>query len=154
VLDHGQLPAANGLDAFSGIPCNHQIPLRGETFVLGKTARAIARIARDLPDYLYLGIRLRLDGEGSPETATVESVEGNRVCVNPGQVVRVDPRYCRPSEVETLLGNLRKSNAELGWTPKIGLPELVHEMVSADYAAAQRDSLVEIASLQAYEYNE
>ena len=84
----------------------------------------------------------------------MESVKGNRTRVKPGQVVvRVDLNYFRPSEVETLLGNLRKAQGKLGWTPKIGLPELVHEMVAAYYAAAQRDSLFESASFQVYEYN-
>ncbi len=102
-----------------------------------------------------LGVRLRFDGEGAQETATVESIEGKLAAVKPGQVVvRVDPRYYRPTEVETLLGDPSKAKAKLGWTPKIGLPELVSEMVAADYAAARRDSLVKSAGFQAYDYNE
>jgi GDPmannose 4,6-dehydratase len=102
-----------------------------------------------------LGVRLRFDGEGAQETATVETVQGDRAMVKPGQVVvRVDPRYFRPTEVETLLGDPSKAKAKLGWAPKIGLPELVGEMVAADYAAARRDSLVKSAGFQAYDYNE
>ena len=102
-----------------------------------------------------LGIRLRLDGEGAQEVATVVSVEGNQAMIKPGQVVvRVDPRYYRPTEVETLLGDPSKARLRLGWTPKISLPELVREMVAADYAAARRDSLVKSAGFQAYDYNE
>jgi GDPmannose 4,6-dehydratase len=102
-----------------------------------------------------LGIRLRFDGEGSQETATVEDVQGDKAMVKPGQVVvRVDPRYYRPTEVETLLGDPSKAKLKLGWTPKISLPELVSEMVAADYAAAKRDSLVKSAGFQAYDYNE
>jgi GDPmannose 4,6-dehydratase len=102
-----------------------------------------------------LGIRIRFDGEGAQETATVQSVEGDRAQLKPGQVVvRVDPRYYRPTEVETLLGDPSKAKDKLGWVPKIGLPELVSEMVAADYDAARRDSLVKLAGFQAYDYNE
>src|SRR4029077_16916855 len=73
-----------------------------------------------------LGIQLRFDGEGERETATVASVTGARATIKPGQVVvRVDPRYFRPAEVETLLGDASKAKRKLGWTPKIGLPELI-----------------------------
>ncbi len=102
-----------------------------------------------------LGIRLRFAGEGSLETATVESVDGDKTVVKPGQVVvRVDPRYYRPTEVETLLGDPSKAKLKLGWAPKISLPELVKEMMAADYAAARRDSLVKSAGFQAYDYHE
>ena len=102
-----------------------------------------------------LGIRLRFSGEGQAEIATVVSVEGDRAHVKPGQVVvRVDPRYYRPTEVETLLGDPSKAKAKLGWTPKIGLAELVKEMVASDYDAARRDNLVKSAGFQAYDYNE
>ena len=102
-----------------------------------------------------LGIRLRFEGEGEHETATVIGVEGDRTRVKPGQVVvRVDPRYFRPTEVETLLGDPSKAKAKLGWTPKIGLPELVREMVRSDYEGARRDSLVKDAGFRTYAYNE
>ena len=102
-----------------------------------------------------LGIRLRFEGEGERETATVVAVEGERAKLKLGQVVvRVDPRYYRPTEVETLLGDPSKAKAKLGWAPKIGLPELVREMVESDYAAAQRDHLVKSAGFRAYDYNE
>jgi GDPmannose 4,6-dehydratase len=85
----------------------------------------------------------------------VVSVEGTQAVIKPGQVVvRVDPNYYRPTEVETLLGDASKARIKLGWTPKIGLPELVREMVAADYAAARRDGLIKNAGFQAYDYNE
>ncbi|MBI5717040.1 MAG: GDP-mannose 4,6-dehydratase, partial [Burkholderiales bacterium] len=75
--------------------------------------------------------------------------------LKPGDVVvRVDPRYFRPTEVETLLGDASKAKAKLGWSPKTTLPELVAEMVKADYEAARRDSLVKLAGFKAYDYNE
>jgi GDPmannose 4,6-dehydratase len=69
-------------------------------------------------------------------------------------IVKVDPRYYRPTEVEALLGDPSKAKARLGWSPTTTLQELVSEMVAADDAAARRDSLVKLAGFQAYEYNE
>ena len=69
-------------------------------------------------------------------------------------IVRVDPRYYRPTEVETLLGDPAKAKSKLGWEPKITLGELVKEMVLSDYTAAKRDSLVKSAGFQAYDYHE
>jgi len=66
----------------------------------------------------------------------------------------VDPRYYRPTEVETLLGDPAKAKAKLGWEPKITLSELVSEMVRSDYTSAKRDSLVKAAGFQAYDYHE
>ena len=93
--------------------------------------------------------------DAANEIATVVSVEGSQAVIKPGQVVvRVDPHYYRPTEVETLLGDASKARINLGWTPQIGLPDLVREMVAADYAAARRDGLVKSAGFQAYDYNE
>ena len=102
-----------------------------------------------------LGITLAFEGEGTKEVARVTKVEGDKAKVKAGDVVvRVDPRYFRPTEVETLLGDPSKAKAKLGWEPKITLMQLVGEMVNADYTAARRDSLVKLAGFQAYDYNE
>jgi len=102
-----------------------------------------------------LGITLAFSGQGDGEIGTVAAVEGAKATCRPGDViVKVDPRYFRPTEVETLLGDASKAKARLGWTPKITLPELVREMVHADHASAQRDRLVKTAGFQAYDYNE
>jgi GDPmannose 4,6-dehydratase len=102
-----------------------------------------------------LGITLAFSGEGAQEIATVVKVEGNRAKCKPGEViVRVDPRYYRPTEVETLLGDPTKAKVKLGWVPKTTLPELVKEMVEADYTSAKRDSLVKLAGFQAYDHHE
>ena len=106
-----------------------------------------------------LGVTLAFDGTGDNEIGTVvkvEAVDGEiKAKCRPGEViVKVDPRYYRPTEVETLLGDPTKAKQKLGWVPKITLPELVKEMVSADYTAARRDSLVKLAGFQAYDYNE
>ena len=106
-----------------------------------------------------LGISLVFSGEGDQEIATVEKVapvngEIKAQCKPGDVIVKVDPRYYRPTEVETLLGDPSKAKTKLGWVPKITLPELVKEMVEADYASARRDSLVKMVGFKAYDYNE
>ena len=102
-----------------------------------------------------LGVDIAFGGTGDAEIGTVTRVDGDKAKCQVGDViVKVDTRYYRPTEVETLLGDPAKAKRELGWTPKITLPELVKEMVEADYTAARRDSLVKLAGFQAYDYNE
>ncbi len=102
-----------------------------------------------------LGITVDFSGKGDAEIGAVAHVEGDRARCKPGDViVRVDPRYYRPTEVETLLGDPSKARRKLGWVPRITLPELVSEMVRADYTAARRDNLVKQAGFQAYDYHE
>ncbi len=69
-------------------------------------------------------------------------------------IVAVDPRYYRPTEVETLLGDPTKAREKLGWTPKISFASLVAEMVKADLATAERDELVKREGYTVYNYNE
>jgi len=91
-----------------------------------------------------LGISLRFEGVGLDECAVVESIEGSKApALSAGDViVRVDPRYFRPAEVETLLGDPSKAKAKLGWTPEISVQEMCSEMVAADLKAAQQYSLL------------
>lgn len=91
-----------------------------------------------------LGISLRWEGSGVSERGVVASVEGNKApAVKVGDVlVEVDPRYFRPAEVETLLGDPAKAKNKLGWTPKITLQEMVDEMVDVDLEAARRHALL------------
>ena len=92
-----------------------------------------------------LGMKISWQGSGVDETGTDQS---GRV------IVRVDPRYFRPTEVETLLGDPTKAHEKLGWTPKISFKELVAEMVREDLKAAERDELVKKHGYQAFDYNE
>jgi len=69
-------------------------------------------------------------------------------------VVAGDPRYFRPTEVETLLGDASKAREQLGWSPRIAFPELVAEMVREDLKAAERDELVTHHGYTAYRRNE
>jgi GDP-D-mannose dehydratase len=69
-------------------------------------------------------------------------------------IVAVDPRYFRPTEVETLLGDPAKAKAKLGWTPKITFDELVAEMVREDLKSAERDELIKKHGYKAMDYHE
>ena len=74
--------------------------------------------------------------------------------IKPGQViVRVDPRYFRPTEVETLLGDPTKAR-ELGWSPRTSFAQLVKKMVESDLKEARRDALVEQNGYEIYAYKE
>ena len=102
-----------------------------------------------------LGIALRFEGHGESEIGIVERVDRDNVSCAPGNtIVRVDPCYYRPTEVETLLGDPTKARVKLGWTPKIPLDELIREMVAADHASAKRDALVRQAGFQAFDHYE
>jgi len=91
-----------------------------------------------------LGITLKFEGDGVDETGTVVSVRGDKApAVKPGDVlVRIDPRYFRPSEVETLLGDPAKAKEKLGWTPEITVQEMCAEMVAEDLNTAKRHALL------------
>jgi len=91
-----------------------------------------------------LGISLAFSGEGVNEIATVAGVEGDRApAVTSGDVVlRIDPRYFRPAEVETLLGDPSKAKAKLGWEPEITAQEMCAEMVAEDLRTARRHALL------------
>ena len=102
-----------------------------------------------------LGIELAWTGEGENEIGTVAAVTGKQAKCKVGDViVRVDPRYYRPTEVETLLGDPTKAKEKLGWVPTTTLQELVVEMVQADFTSAKRDALVKLAGFQTYDHHE
>ncbi|MBC7701833.1 GDP-mannose 4,6-dehydratase [Aquabacterium sp.] len=106
-----------------------------------------------------LGVRLAFEGQGDQEVGyvvAVEPVNGEQLaCCKVGDViVKVDPRYYRPTEVETLLGDPSKAQQKLGWTPVTTFEQLVREMVISDYTSAKRDNLVKSAGYQAYDYHE
>ncbi|MBN8507196.1 MAG: GDP-mannose 4,6-dehydratase [Burkholderiales bacterium] len=88
-----------------------------------------------------LGIGVRFQGVGSAETGVVAAVSGNLANCKPGDViVRVDARYFRPTEVDTLLGDPSKARATLGWHSFTPFSDLVAEMARADYRLAERES--------------
>jgi len=91
-----------------------------------------------------LGITLRFEGTGVDEKAIIEKIEGdNAPALNVGDViVQIDPRYFRPAEVETLLGDPTKAKNVLGWTPEITVQEMCAEMVREDLKVAKRHALL------------
>lgn len=92
-----------------------------------------------------LGIQITWRGEGVDE----KGFDASGKCI-----VAVDPRYFRPTEVETLLGDASKARTKLGWTPKITFAELVSEMVREDLKSAQKDELVKKHGYQVMDYRE
>ncbi|MFZ9938418.1 MAG: GDP-mannose 4,6-dehydratase, partial [Luteolibacter sp.] len=90
------------------------------------------------------GIGIEFNGTGVDETAVVRSVDpAIAPAVKPGDVIaRVDPRYFRPAEVETLLGDPTKAMDKLGWKPEITVEEMCAEMVAADLEEAKRHALL------------
>ncbi|WP_430414952.1 GDP-mannose 4,6-dehydratase [Marinobacter adhaerens] len=91
-----------------------------------------------------LGIELEFQGSGVDEKGVVTSVSGDKApSVKAGDVlVRVDPRYFRPAEVETLLGDPTKAKEKLGWVPEITAQEMCREMVTEDLKTARRHALL------------
>ena len=106
-----------------------------------------------------LGITVEFQGRGAEEVGVVTAVQRTageqRARCRVGEViVRVDPRYYRPTEVDSLQGDPSKAKAKLGWEPTTSFEQLVTEMVEADYTSAKRDSLVKLAGFQAYDHHE
>jgi GDPmannose 4,6-dehydratase len=152
---------AYGMFAVNGILFNHESPRRGETFVTRKITRAVARIKAGLQDRLYMG---NLDAErdwgyapdfveamwmmlqaSEPDDYVVATGEKHSVRealevafahagLDYEEHVEIDPRYFRPSEVDSLLGDPAKAREKLGWEPKVRFRELVELMVDADIA--------------------
>jgi GDPmannose 4,6-dehydratase len=96
-----------------------------------------------------LGISIEWEGSGVDEVGYLIE-KGHRASV----IVRVDPRYFRPTEVETLLGDPSKAHQKLGWKPRVTFQELVSEMVREDLKSAERDELVKRHGYAAYDYHE
>ncbi len=157
---------AYGLFACNGILFNHESPLRGETFVTRKITRALTRIKYGHQDYLYLGnlearrdwgfagdyveaMWLMLQGEKPDDfvVATGESYSvrdfldeaAAQLDMDWTKVVRSDPRYMRPAEVDFLQGDPTKAQRVLGWKPKVGFKELISMMVNHDAELAKQE---------------
>jgi GDPmannose 4,6-dehydratase len=145
--------------AVNGILFNHESPRRGETFVTRKITRAVARIKAGLQDKLYMGnldaerdwgyapdfveamwLMLQADEPDDYVVATEEKhsvrealeIAFGHVGLDPDRYVEIDPRYFRPAEVDSLLGDASKAREKLGWEPKVRFRELIELMVDAD----------------------
>jgi GDPmannose 4,6-dehydratase len=153
---------AYGMFAVNGILFNHESPRRGETFVTRKITRAVARIKAGLQDKLYMGnleaerdwgyapdfveamwLMLQADEPDDYVVATGEKHSVREALeiafahaeLDPDKHVEIDPRYFRPSEVDSLLGDPAKAREKLGWEPTVRFRELIELMVDADIAA-------------------
>ena len=153
---------AYGMFAVNGILFNHESPRRGETFVTRKITRAAARIKLGLQNKLYLGnLEARRDWGYAPEyveamwrmlqqdkpddlviaTGESHSVREfleevfSHVDLDWREYVEIDPKYFRPTEVESLLGDASKAKKSLGWQPQVTFRELAQLMVEADLQA-------------------
>jgi GDPmannose 4,6-dehydratase len=157
---------AFGMFVANGILFNHESPRRGETFVTRKVTRAASRIKLGLQEKVYLGnlearrdwgyakdfveamwLMLQHDQPDDMVIATGESHTVRELCEEAfGHVgldyrkhVEVDPRYYRPTEVDSLLGDYSKAKRLLGWTPRTTFKELIRIMMTADLEVAERE---------------
>jgi GDPmannose 4,6-dehydratase len=101
-----------------------------------------------------VGLKIRFEGEGVDEVGVLDSIDSEKYKIALGEgfnldgiqlpnvgdtIVKVDPKYFRPTEVDLLIGDPTKSKTKLGWQPKYDLKMLVEEMVSSDVKLFQRD---------------
>ena len=155
-----------GMHASSGILFNHESPRRGETFVTRKITRAVGRIKHGLQNKLYLGnldakrdwgfagdyveamwLMLQQDEPDDYVVATNETRSVREfaeeafgmVDLDYNDFVEIDPRYYRPAEVDSLLGDASKAGEKLNWKPKVAFKKLVEMMVVADMEHAARE---------------
>jgi GDPmannose 4,6-dehydratase len=126
---------------------------RPEDYVI---ATGVQRSVRDFVNAasVELGIGLRWEGCGPEEIGVVESAPEDCAVAPGARVVAVDPRYFRPAEVDTLLGDATRAREQLGWAPRIGFAELVREMVREDLDLARRDDMVQQAGYKAFNHHE
>jgi len=102
----------------------------------------------------HLGIGIAWEGQGTDEVGRVVANVGD-TGPKPGDVIiRIDPRYFRPTEVATLLGDASRARRQLGWKPRISFARLVEEMVTEDFADAQRDAVVAREGFRTFNYHE
>ena len=111
-------------------------------------ATGIQFSVREFVDFAWahLGKKIRWEGKDKDEKGYDSETEN--------LIVAVDPRYFRPAEVETLLGDPTKAKEKLGWEPKITFEEMVHEMMESDINIAKRDALVRVHGFKAPDYNQ
>lgn len=124
-------------------------------------ATGVQRSVRDFVDTAAreLGMRVEWRGKGTKEVGVLAGVPAKPAAAAGGPkkgatVVRIDPRYFRPAEVDSLLGDASKARRKLGWKPRVKFKELVAEMVREDLKAAERDELVKRHGYSAYDYHE
>jgi GDPmannose 4,6-dehydratase len=98
--------------------------------------------------FAEVGVELEFKGEGVDETAIVKASDGRYAFTEGQEVVKIDPRYFRPTEVELLIGDPTKANEKLGWKPKYTLKEMITEMVAADVQEFQQKKILQEAGFR------
>ena len=102
-----------------------------------------------------VGIELDFKGEGVNERAYVKSCANAKYQLEIGkEVLAVDPKYFRPTEVDLLIGDPSKANNKLGWQPEIQLPDLVKDMMSSDLKLMQKDQYLKKGGYETLNYFE
>ena len=164
-----------GLFACNGILFNHEGPRRGETFVTRKITRAATRIKMGLQDKLHLGnLEARRDWgfagdyveamwlmlqQDEPDDYVIATGDQHSVRefvdeafglldMDWARYVEVDPRYYRPAEVDSLLGDASKAKRKLGWGPRLSFKEIVRQMIESDLRLAERERLLRDAPIE------
>jgi GDPmannose 4,6-dehydratase len=103
----------------------------------------------------HVGITLNFSGEGANEKAVVESCSNEKYKLDPGkEVVCVDPRYFRPTEVDLLIGDPSKANSKLGWIPEYDLKSLISEMMESDLNLMLKDQYLKDGGYNTLNYFE
>jgi len=102
----------------------------------------------------HLGIKLAWEGTGLDEVGRVAETTDSEGPQTGDVIVRIDPRYFRPTEVESLLGDASKAKKQLGWAPKISFSQLVEEMIKEDLEIAQRDAIVAKEGFRVFNHHE
>ena len=135
---------------------------RAEDFVI---ATGVTTTVRDFVrmSFAELGIEIEFSGKDEHEKGVIIDIDEeviktiglNSELLKPGQtVVRVDPKYFRPTEVDLLLGDPTKSKTQLGWTPKYDLPLLVKDMISSDLNIMKKDEYLKQGGYKTLNYFE
>lgn len=131
---------AYGTFVVNGILFNHESPRRGETFVIRKITRAVARIKAGVQSEHYLGkLDAILDWGRACTVRELVETAFDYAGLDWHAFVRHDERYLRPSEVVPLVGDAGAAARELGWTASVYAPELVRIMVDADVALLESE---------------
>ncbi len=115
-----------------------------------KSVREFVEIAA-----LELGITINWEGAGVDEIGRIASNANSDATAGDGEaIIRIDPRYFRPTEVDALLGDPTKAKQQLGWEPKITFEKMVQEMVQQDLTLAKRDALIAKEGYSTFNYHE
>jgi GDPmannose 4,6-dehydratase len=126
---------------------------RAEDFVI---STGIQHSVRDFVNEaaLTLGMTIDWQGSGASEQGIVRSADESSAAHSGQRIVAIDPRYFRPAEVDTLLGDSTKARDKLGWRPTIHFPQLVREMMETDLDLARRDVIINSAGFRSSKHHD